>query len=138
MTAVEILERIQAATPDDKILLLSLLNYDQLPVTADLLDKDVPAWRNVKDIANAVSSLELDVVPAGTAIPYFIEADLYPQFDQLADIITKTKSGNNYIRWTDMQITEVFSGTTFTGWNVELHTNDNAVSSEDIYIILKA
>lgn len=134
---IKIIDYIKASV--SKVILGSLTAYESIPNTEDLEDADVPSWKNVNDILVGIPpvALPLNVIASGTAIPYFIDATLYSDFDQYAEIVTKTKDGDNYIRWTDMQITEVFSGAVFTGWNVQLHTDDNAVSSEDVYIVLK-
>lgn len=134
---IKIIDYIKAHSA--KLTLGTLASYETIPTTADLVNEDIPSWKNVNDITGAIppAPLELDVINAGTTIPYFLDTFLYPDFTQYAEIVTKTKDGDNYIRWVDMQITEVFSGSDFTGWNVQLHTNDNTVSSEDVYIVLK-
>lgn len=73
MVRVEILEKIQAATPGDKVLSLSLLAYNQLPVTADLLDNDIPAWKNVNELINNVSLIPFIYnLPANSQTPIII------------------------------------------------------------------
>lgn len=73
MVRVEILEKIQAATPGDKVDLLSLLAYNQLPVTADLLDNDIPAWKNVNELIANISLIPFIYnLPAGSATPIII------------------------------------------------------------------
>lgn len=70
MKAIEIFERIQAATPDDKLLLLSFLTSNDIPVTADLLDADVPLWKNVKDLFSGAGFAPTRLnYAAGTALP---------------------------------------------------------------------
>lgn len=116
MTRIEIIEAIQASTPDDKILLLSLLTYNSLPITADLLDNDVPAWKNINDaIENIFIPLRIPFtsqtgltinwqtdIPPGDSVSYFtlfgnnIEAFVYTTIP-LGQPYTWTIDGSNNI-----------------------------------------
>lgn len=73
MNRIEIIEELQAATPDDNIIALSLLVYNEIPVTDDLLDADIPAWKNVKDIVENISLTPFIYhLSAGTETPVII------------------------------------------------------------------
>lgn len=112
-------------------------NADAVNISTLLPEHYITKQMFLDNTPDIIAPIALDVIPAGTAIPFFIDASLYDNFGQYTDIITKTKAGNNYIRWSDMQVTEVFSGADFTGWDVYLHTDDNIISNADIYIVLK-
>lgn len=85
MTRTEIIEALQASSPSDKVLLLSLLTYSVLPATVDLEDNDVPAWKNVNDaVISLVTPLRVPFtnetgltinwqtdVPPGESVSYF-------------------------------------------------------------------
>lgn len=73
MNAIEILEVIQAITPQDKILLLSMLSYDTTPVTGDLVDNDIPAWKNVNELVGNVAPIPFVYnLPAGSQTPIIL------------------------------------------------------------------
>jgi|ERR1700744_9112 len=73
MRATEIIEALQSTTPEDKLLLLSLLTYEDLPITDDLTDNDVPAWKNVEDIVGTISAAPfLFNLPSGSETPIVI------------------------------------------------------------------
>lgn len=74
MVRTEILEAIQAATPEDKVLLLSLLTYDELPIAVDLLDNDVPAWGNVTGLIDGVFPIPIVYnIPANSETPIIVD-----------------------------------------------------------------
>lgn len=130
---------IEPKIPGGKVLHTSQASYRTRYELGDLaLDDLITKYIFINLIPQIIAPLTLPVIAAGTATPHFIDITLYPNFDVDSAIITKTKSGRNYIRWNDMRVDEIIDiSNNFTGWNVYLHTDDNVVSNEDIYIVLK-
>lgn len=129
-----------------KFIFGNLASYETLPVTADLIATDIPAWGN---IASVVPSITLDPIPAGTLIPFFIDISLYVTASVNSDVITKATAYDpttgvatgQLKRWYDMDVIDQDSngdGTgIFTGWNVYGHDDGSGNFKEDTTVILK-
>jgi hypothetical protein len=143
MKRSEIIDYIKSHTP--KFEFGNLATYETLPVSGDLADTDIPAWGNVKN-----NVLTLDVIPAGTWIPFFIDISLFTSVNATAEIITKATAYDPYTglatgqlkRYYDMDVIDQDTNSdgtgTFTGWNVYGHNDGTGKFLEDTTIILKA
>ena len=82
-------------------------------------------------------------INSGTQIPQRIAISSYPGYDQNSQLVCKIlNSAGGYSRVNDFRIEEVFTGSTFIGWDIYGHDDGSNASgagkfAENTYIILK-
>ncbi|ASU34424.1 hypothetical protein [Mucilaginibacter xinganensis] len=127
MKRTEIFEQIQAATPTEKVLLLSFLTGNNIPVTADLLDEDVPLWKNVKDIISVTKPFRINF-PTGEALPLVFSNFqlLYSQTGSVPKVRCRKITGGG---WLTASITNSATSATDGTYTAQAMVNDSGVYS---------
>lgn len=147
--SINIVDRLKASTGVDPILSDSKMGYSFSPNADDLTDDELVTKKIAKSFAAGVPTIPLDVITAGTPMPFFIDISLFTGITVNSDVITKATSYDpttgdptgRLQRWYDMPVEDQDTNNDgtgdFTGWKIFGHDDGSGNFKEDTYVILK-
>lgn len=139
MTRIEIIEAIQASTPEDKVSILSLLNYSFSPVTADLVANDIPSWQNVLD-KNLAPANSIVIALGATLTSSYIAIDYTPYIaygNVPTILVQQVESDTINTDIYDVPVKRIFVAGILTTLNVYAHDNGSGLTLDTIQLIIK-
>lgn len=123
---------ISSEHPSENIEANNIVEYSTRYMLSALPDEGHVTKRMLLEAAGqaAIEVYEPVRISSGTAIPYFISIDPYPLLNADSFIFTRLIATNPQPRPNDIQIDEVYDGSTFTGWNINGHDNGSGGFNE--------
>ena len=144
-----IAEQIKASTGNDTTLVSNKMGYD-FDVTIDELDGNDFITKDMTGGSGGGSTPIIpDPIPAGTPIPFFLDASAFSALNVNFEVITKAVFYNPVTGLSTGQLQTYYDivvvdqdtnndGTgDFTGWNIYGHDDGSGNFKEDVHLILR-
>lgn len=144
--SISIIDIIQSSGA--KVEVRSIGTYSRVLTAADFGDDDQINKRAALELSGG-STVNVPVIPAGTAIPFFVDASLYTGATEGSEVITKTQREDPVTgtptgrlqRFYDIDVVDQDTngnGTgSFTGWSIYGHADGSGNFKYDTYVIIK-